>query len=136
MIGPLSPQPPGRDGRLAQALALAPPRRDPQAFVAPQPLHTLAVHAVPELTEAHMRAAVAPPRPLGGDLAQQRPQHGVGVDRLRLVALGGAVLSNDSAGPALADTEAILQHQDRSAPTGWAHQFARAISLNACVSSA
>ena len=47
VIGPLGPQPVGGHGRLAEALALAAPRRDPQAFLAPEPLHALAVDACP-----------------------------------------------------------------------------------------
>ena len=71
-----------------------------------------------EFAQADMRAAIPPPRPLPGDLAQQRPQHGVGVGAIASVALGAAMLSHDSAGPALTDTEAIPQQQDRSAPGG------------------
>src|SRR3954470_24362691 len=136
VIGTLGPQPAARNGRLAQALAFAAPRWDSEAFLAPQPLHALAVDRVPELTQAHVRAAVPPPRPLDRDLAQQPTQHDVLVGHLGLVALRGAMLSHDSARPALADTEAVLQHQDRAAPAGWAHQFPRAISFSACVSSA
>src|SRR3954447_1807497 len=136
MIGPLRPQPVGRDRRLAEALALAPASGDPEAFFAPEPLDALAVDVVAELAEADVRAAVAPARPRGRDLAQQRPQHQVGVDRVGVMALGGAVLPGDSACPALADTEAVLEHQDRSAPAGWAHQFPLAISFSACASSA
>jgi hypothetical protein len=35
-----------------------------------------------------------------------------------------------------ADVEPVLEHQDRLAPTGWAHQFPRAISFSACASTA
>src|SRR3954451_12999836 len=136
MVGPLRSQPVGRDGRLAEALALAAESGAPEAFFAPEPLDALAVDVVAELAEADMRAAVAPTRPRGRDLAQQRPQHQVGVDRVGVMALGGAVLPGDSACPALADTEAVLEHQDRSAPAGWAHQFPLAISFSACASSA
>ena len=83
-----------------------------------------------------MRAPVAPPRPQPGDLTQQRPQHLVGLDGVGLVALGGAVLADELAGPALADAEAVLQQQDRSAPAGWAQKFPFAISFNACACSA
>src|SRR3954469_17088496 len=41
LIGPLRPQPVGRDRRLAQALALAPASGDPEAFFAPEPLDAL-----------------------------------------------------------------------------------------------
>src|SRR3954452_24077939 len=136
MIGPLRPQPVGRNGRLAEALALAPASGDPEPFFAPEPLDALAVDVVAELAEADMRAAVAPTRPRGRDLAQQRPQHMLGVDGVGLMALGGAVLPGDSACPALADTETALEHQDRSPPAGWAHQFPLAISFSACASSA
>jgi hypothetical protein len=36
---------------------------------------------------------------------------------------GGPVLPDESAGPALADTEAVLEHQDRAASAGWAQKF-------------
>ena len=83
-----------------------------------------------------MRAPVAPPRPLGGELAQQRPQRRVGIDGVGPVALGGAVLADQLAGPALADTEALPQQQDRSAPAGWAQKFPFANSFSACACSA
>src|SRR3954447_10177051 len=136
LIGPLRPQPVGRDRRLAEALALAPASGDPEAFFAPETLDALAVDVVAELAEADVRAAVAPARPRGRDLAQQRPQPLLGFDGVGPVALGKAVLPGDAARPALADPEAVLEHQDRAAPTGWAHQFPRLISFSACVSSA
>jgi hypothetical protein len=131
VIGPLRAQPIGGHGRLAQPPAFAAPGGDAEAFFAPQPLHALAVDRVPELAEADMRAPVAPPRPQAGDLAQQRPQYLVGLDGLRLVALGGTVLADELAGPALADAEAVLQQQDRSTPAGWAQKFPFANSFSA-----
>jgi len=136
MIGPLGSQAIGRDRRLAQALALAPAGRDAEAFLAPEPLHALAVDGVIELAQAHMRAAIAPPRPLGRDLPKQGTEPLVGIGHLRPVTLRGSVLPDYSACPALADTEPVLEHQDRAAPAGWAHQFPFAISFSACVSSA
>src|SRR3954447_25399000 len=47
MTGPLGAQPVGRHRGLAQPLALAPPGWDPQAFLAPDPLHPLAVDHPP-----------------------------------------------------------------------------------------
>src|SRR3954470_16047601 len=70
-----------------------------------------------------MAAAVAPPRPLGRERPEQRAQRGVGVGGVGLVAMGGAVLADELAGPALANAEALLQVQDRSAPAGWAQKF-------------
>ena len=99
VTGPLGAQPIGGHGRLAEAAAFAAARRDPEAFFAPQALHALAVDLVAELAEADMRAPVAPPRPLGRELAQQRPQHLVGVDGVGLVALGGAVLADELGRP-------------------------------------
>jgi hypothetical protein len=89
VIGPLGLQALSGDGRLAQAPALAPAGRDPEAFLAPQALHALAVDAVPELAETHVRAAIAPARPLGRELAQQRAQLRLLVGRAGLVALSG-----------------------------------------------
>ena len=83
-----------------------------------------------------MRAPVAPPRPLDGELTQQRPQRLIGLDGLGLVALRGAVLADELARPALADPEAVPQQQDRSAPAGWAQKFPFASSFNAWACSA
>src|SRR4051794_33179136 len=99
MIGPLRPQPISRDGRLAQALTLAPPPGDPQALFTPEPLHALAVDVMAKLGEADMRAAIAPARPRGRDLPQQHPPPLVAVNQIRPVALRGPVLAGDSARP-------------------------------------
>jgi hypothetical protein len=135
VIGPLGPEPVRRDRRFAQALAFAAPGRDPQAFLAPQPLHPLAVHAPALADQPRMRAPIAPPGPLHGDHAQRRPQRAVIGSDPRLAALRGARLTDDPACPALADVEAIAQHRDRSAPAGWAHQFPFATSFSARFSS-
>ena len=70
VTGPLGSQPIGGHRRLAEALALASPRRDSEAFFAPQALHALAVDRVAELAEADMRAPVAPPRPLSPEISR------------------------------------------------------------------
>ena len=74
VIGPLGPQPVGRNRRVPQALALAPPDRHPETLLAPQPLHALAVDLPALLQEQLMRAAVPPPRPPPGDPPKLRPQ--------------------------------------------------------------
>jgi hypothetical protein len=136
VVGPLGPQPISGHGRFPEPAAFAALGRDPEAFLAPQPLHPLAVDLVAELAEANMRAAVAPPRPLGRERPEQRAQRCVGVGGVGLVAMGGAVLADELAGPALANAEALLQVQDRSAPAGWAQKFPFASSLSACSRSA
>ena len=83
-----------------------------------------------------MRAAVAPARTLPGELAQRRTQRLIVGPNNRLAALCGAVLTDDPAGPALADAQAIAKHRDRPAPAGWAHQFPFATSFSARHSSA
>src|SRR3954468_8663217 len=57
VIGTLGAQPPGRHGGLPEPLAFAAPRGDPEAFLAPEPLHALAIHAVAELAQAHVGPA-------------------------------------------------------------------------------
>ena len=90
VIGALGPQPVGRHGRVAEALALAPAYGNAQALLAPQPLHALAVHRPALLAQLGVRAAVAPARPLLRELAQPRAQRAI-VRRARTA--GGAVSS-------------------------------------------
>jgi hypothetical protein len=68
-------------------------------------------------------AAVAPARPLFGDLAQASSQGGVIWGHLRAVALRGAILAGEPARPTLGEAEAVLQHADRLAPPGRAQKF-------------
>ncbi len=135
MIRPYSAEPPGGHGRGAEPLALAPPLRDPQAFLAPQPLRPLAVHAPALVEQQLMGAAVPPPRPAARDPAQVGPQRLIVARARRLVALGRAVLADDRARPPLRQSQAVLQHPDRLAPTRRAHQFPLAISFSAATSS-
>ena len=88
VIGPLGAQALGWDGRVAEALALAPPARHSQAFFAPEALHALAVQRPAVLEEQGVRAPVAPPGPLLGDLAQPGAQRSVvaGAQRLPTVS--------------------------------------------------
>ena len=83
-----------------------------------------------------MRAPVAPPRPLGGERAQRRPQRLIVVGEHRLAALRGAMLIDVPARPALADAETVAQHRDRLAPTDRAHQFPFATSFSASMFNA
>jgi hypothetical protein len=132
----LGAQPIGRDGRVAEPTPFAAPRWDPQALFSPQALHALAIDRPAELTQTRVRAPVAPARPLSGDLTQLGPQRPIDIVDGGVVALGGAVLPDEMAGPALADAEAFLQQQDRSAPAGWAQKFPFANSFSACACSA
>lgn len=83
-----------------------------------------------------MRTTVPPPGPRPRDLPQRRAQRGVIDGPLRFVAFGRSRLTDDSAGPALADTHAVAKHRDRAAPTVRAHQFPFETSLSARFSSA
>jgi hypothetical protein len=78
-----------------------------------------------------MRTTVTPPRPSPRDPPQLRAQRLIITRHDRLVTLGRAMLPRVSARPPLRDTKAILQYQDRPAPTRRAHQFPLAISLSA-----
>jgi hypothetical protein len=88
VIRVLGPQPLGWHGRIAQPLAFAAPLGHSQALLAPQPLRTLAVDPPSLLEQQLVRAAVAPPRPLAGDLPQLSPQRLIITGQLRLMALG------------------------------------------------
>jgi hypothetical protein len=131
VIRPLGAQPIDRNRGHAEALTLAPPRRDPKALLAPQALHPLAVHHPAQLDQPRVRTAISPARALGSDLAQRSTQRVVVAGENRLAALRGPVLADHPACPALADAKPIAQHRDRPAPTGWAHQFPFATSLSA-----
>ena len=76
-----------------------------------------------------MGLAIAPPRPVAGELAQQRPQRGVVLGDRDGVALGGAVLARQSACPTLREPEPFLQGQDGTAPPGRAQKFPEASSF-------
>src|SRR3954451_4153994 len=132
---PLGAQPIGRNRGLAETLALAPPRRNPQALLAPQPLHALAVNHPALIDQLRVRAAVSPPGPPNGDLTQRGSQRPLVAGDDGFTALRGPVLADHPAGPALADAETVTQHRDRPTPTGRAHQFPRATSLSAWFSS-
>src|SRR5215210_4574739 len=83
-----------------------------------------------------MGAAVAPPPALPGELPQRGAQRLIVERDDRLAALGGAVLADEPARPALADAQAVAEHRDRLAPTGRAHQFPRETSLSASMFNA
>jgi hypothetical protein len=68
MIGALRGQALGRHGRVAEALALAPASGNAQALLAPKALHALAVDRPALLARLAMRAPLAPPRAILGDL--------------------------------------------------------------------
>ena len=108
----------------------------PQPLLAPQALHTLAVHLPAQLPQMMMRTAVPPPWTLLRELPQLCAQRRVILRALRLVALRGAMLPDDPACPALADAETVAKHRDRPAPADRAYQFPREISFNARFSSA
>jgi hypothetical protein len=95
----------------------------------------LAVQHPAVIEQQLMRTPVPPARPLARDLPQRRPQPGVVAGNHRRPALRRTVLPDVSARPPLRDTEAILQHPDRLAPTRRAHQFPFATSLRAATSS-
>jgi hypothetical protein len=135
VIRPLSPQPPGRDRRIAHTLALAPPARHPDALLAPQPLRPLAVQLPALLEQQLMRAAVPPPRPPTGDPPQLGSQRRVILGDARLMTLGRAVLSDIPARPSLGDPQTVLQHDHRLAPARRAHQFPFEISSSAEICS-
>src|SRR3954451_23258272 len=71
---PLGAQPIGRNRGLAETLALAPPRRNPQALLAPQPLHALAVNHPALIDQLRVRAAVSPPGAPNGDITRGGPE--------------------------------------------------------------
>ncbi len=132
---PLSPEPVRRNRGFPEPLALAAPPRDSEALLAPDSLHSLAIHGPAQLKQPCVRAPVPPPRSLPGDLAQRSAQRLIVAGDDRHTTLRGSVLTHHPACPALADTETVAQHHDRSAPAGWAHQFPREISLSAWFSS-
>jgi hypothetical protein len=135
VIRPRRAQPLDGHGGCAEPLALAPPLRHAQAFLAPQPLRALTVHAPALLEQQLMRAPVPPPRPAAGDPAQLRPQPLIAGRAGRLMALRRAVLADDHARPPLRQSQAVLQHPNRLTPTRRAHQFPFATSLSAATSS-
>jgi hypothetical protein len=104
-----------RDRRLAEALTLAPPLRDAQALLAPQPLRALAIHAPALLEQPDVRTPVPPTRPLPRKLPQSSAQRRVITRDARLAALRRAMLPGDQARPPLRHTKPVLEHQDRLA---------------------
>lgn len=84
MIGPLRPQPIAWHRRVPAPQALSTLLRDPEAFLAPQPLHPLAVDAPALIEQVLMRLAVAPPWPPAREPAQLRPQRRVVLRHERL----------------------------------------------------
>jgi hypothetical protein len=129
-------QPRALAGATAHAPTLAGLGRHAQAFLTPDALNALAVDLPALQAQLVVRAALAPPRPISGDLAQRSAQRGVIARASRLTPLRRAVLASDPTGPALTDTEAVAKHRDRLAPTVRAHQFPLAISFKPSMSSA
>ena len=136
VVEPLGAQPLGRDRRVSQPPALALAHRDSQPLLAPQALHTLAVHLPAQLPQVMMRTAIPPPRTVLRELPQLGAQRRIIHRAHRLVTLRRAMLPDYPACPALADTEAVAEHRDRLASTDRAYQFPREISFNARTSSA
>ena len=60
LVGALCSKPIGRDGRVSEALTLSPALGDPEALLAPDPLHSLAVELPPLLEQAGMSSSIAP----------------------------------------------------------------------------
>ena len=131
----LSAQPSVGCGRGAQPAALARAPRHPQALLAPQALHALAIDLPTLIAQMRVRLAIAPPRPPRRERTQLAAQRLIVGRRIGLATLRGTMLSDDLTRPALADMQAVAKHRDRRTPTGWAHQFPFATSLSACTSS-
>jgi hypothetical protein len=137
---------PGRSARsrlAAVSVVESPSRRrfafalwDAQPLLTPQALHPLAVHRPAVLAQLVMRTAVSPARMIDRERPQRRSQRGIVLGTRGLIPLGGAVLPNNPACPALADAQAVAKHRDRLTPTGRAYQFPREISFSARFSSA
>jgi len=136
VVGTLRPEPPRRHGRVPEPLALAGTPRHPQALLAPQSLHPLAVHRPALLAQPMMRLAVAPARALRAERAQPRTQRLIVGRPLGLMTLRRAVLTDEPARPALGDAQAVAKHRDRLTPPGRAHQFPFATSFKASMLSA
>ncbi len=130
MIGPLSPQPLGRDGQLAQPLAFAALGRHSEALLAPHPPGALDVQRPPVLQQQRVRAPVPPPRALPRDPSQLRLQRRVIVGDRGLVALGGAMLPRQPARPTLRHPQPLLQSNDRATSTRRAQKFPADSSLS------
>jgi hypothetical protein len=52
------------------------------------------------------------------------------------MTLRGTMLAGQTAGPTLAEVQAIAKHRDRRTPTGRAQKFPRAISFSPSISNA
>jgi hypothetical protein len=135
MIGMRSGQPIGRVGGGAKALAFTAPDRHAQAFLAPAPLHGLAVHAPTGLAQLGVGAPVAPPGMRPAEAAQLVAERPVPVGLGRLVTLRAAMLPDQLARPPLGDAEHLLQVLDGAAPAGRADQFPRPSSFRASICS-
>jgi hypothetical protein len=133
MVGMLGRQPVRRRARGPEPLPLATPSGDAQAFVAPQPLHGLAVDRPAALAELGVRAAVAPPRMDPAERAELLTERSIPVGLHRLMALGAAVLADQPARPPLRDAQHALQVRCGAPAACWAHQFPRPSSFKASI---
>jgi hypothetical protein len=123
MVRTLRTEPIARNRRDPAPLAFTPLLRDPQALLAPQPLGAFAVDRPALIEQMLMRLPVPPPRPLARERPQLRPQRRVVLHHLRLVALGGAMLTGKPARPTLRETQPLPQHENGTAPPGRAQKF-------------
>ena len=130
MVWPPGPEPVTRHRGLPNTLAFAALLGHPEAFLAPQPLAPLSVDVPALLKQMLVRSAVPPPRPLAREGPQLRSQRQVILGHLRHVALGGAVLTGQTARPTLRETEPLLKSQDGTAPPGRAQKFPADSSLS------
>ncbi len=99
VIGRLGTQPIDGHGQDPEPLALARLARNPEAFLAPQPLRALAVQLPALIKQQLMRPTVPPPRTPTGDHSQLRPEHLIISSHDRLMTLGRAMLPDISARP-------------------------------------
>jgi hypothetical protein len=135
VIGVLGRQPIRRRGRGAQALAFAPLGRHPQAFLAPEPLDGLTVDHPALVQQLGMGTAVAPAGMGTAERTKLLAQRPITLRLGGLVALGGAVLTDDPAGQPLGETQHALQMVHGAAATCRAQKFPLASSRRASFSS-
>src|SRR5262245_41154417 len=119
----------------ATALALGPDRQ-PQPFVAPEPLHALAITGPAFTAEDRMDAPIAIARVAPGEQLQPLPQQRFLRHQPPLVALRRAMLRRDPTRATLGNPEATLQMPGGSASTLRAQKFPRATSRSMSMSSA
>jgi hypothetical protein len=112
------------------------PRWHPQPLFSPEALDFLAVEAVSLPSEHGVGPAIAPAGVVAGKVPELAAQVGIGVGLGRAMALGGAVLPDDSARPPLREAEAHLEHVGGSTSLRRAYHFPDAISFSATMSSA